>query len=136
MINSYNISLLSNNEKILFNINNKFFKKFNYNKEKFLNPKIKLLFEKINNNNYFIFKFYFLGKITLICDISNNKFLFKIKKKKILNIFFGKKKVESDNYLIIPLNSRNINISKYIYEYILLMLPFKRIDPKIKSLIY
>ncbi|WGH25785.1 MAG: YceD family protein [Candidatus Shikimatogenerans bostrichidophilus] len=135
--NIYNISLLSNNEKIKFYINKKFFKLFIYNEEDFLNPKINIFFEKKNINNIFIFKFNFIGVITLICDITYNKFIFKINKKKKLNIIFGKNKnEENDNYLILPFNYRKINISQYIYESIMLMLPLKKIDPKIKKIIY
>ncbi|WGH27168.1 MAG: YceD family protein [Candidatus Shikimatogenerans bostrichidophilus] len=133
----YNISLLNNNEKKIFNINNDFFKLFIYNKEEFFNPKIKLFFEKKNKNNNFIFNFHFIGKIILICDISNNKFKFKINKKKKLNIIFSNKKNEdNNNYLILPFNYKIINISQYIYENILLMIPLKKIDPKIKKIIY
>ncbi|MDH3005023.1 MAG: DUF177 domain-containing protein [Candidatus Shikimatogenerans sp. JK-2022] len=137
MINLYDISLLDNNEKFKFYINKKFFKLFiyNYNKEDFLNPKINILLVKKKKNNLFIFKFHFIGEITLICDISYNKFLFKINKKKILNIIFSNNKYidETENYLIIPLNYRKINIAQYIYDSIILMLPLKKIDPKIKN---
>ncbi|WGH25420.1 MAG: hypothetical protein NHF87_00345 [Candidatus Shikimatogenerans bostrichidophilus] len=132
----YDISLLSNYEKIKFYINKNFFKLFFYNKEEFLNPKINIFLEKKNNNNFFIFKFYFIGEITLRCDITYKKFIFKINKKKMLNIIFSNNKYvneESDNYLIIPLNSRKINIAKYIYESINFMVPFKKINPKIKK---
>ncbi|WGH28155.1 MAG: YceD family protein [Candidatus Shikimatogenerans bostrichidophilus] len=92
---------------------------------------------KKKKNNILIFKFHFLGKIILFCDITNNKYNFKINKKKKLKIIFSKKKQEyNDNYLILPLNYKIINISKYIYESILLMIPLKKIDPKIKKIIY
>ncbi|WGH26140.1 MAG: hypothetical protein NHF93_00335 [Candidatus Shikimatogenerans bostrichidophilus] len=132
--NIFDISLLSKDEKIKFYINKNFFKLFIYNKEDFLNPKINLILKKKNKNNLIILKFYFKGIITLFCDITNNKFIFKIKKKKKLNIMFGKKKIEEENnYLILPFYYKKINISKYIYESIILMLPFKKIDPKIKK---
>ncbi|WGH26674.1 MAG: hypothetical protein NHG02_00400 [Candidatus Shikimatogenerans bostrichidophilus] len=136
--NIYDISLLNDNEKKKFNINENFFKLFLYSKEKFLKPKIILFFKKKYINNFFIFKFFFKGKLILICDITYNKFLFKIKKKKKLKIIFSKnKKIEENNdILILPFFYKKINISKYIYESILLMLPFKRIDPKIKKKIY
>ncbi|WGH27684.1 MAG: hypothetical protein NHG11_00330 [Candidatus Shikimatogenerans bostrichidophilus] len=137
MKNIYDISLLNEYEKKKFYINKNFFKLFLYSKEEFLNPKIYLYFKKKYINNIFIFNFFFIGKLILICDITYNKYIFKINKKKKLNIIFGKKKIEeNNNYLILPFFYKKINISQYIYESILLMLPFKRIDPKIKKIIY
>ncbi|WGH25228.1 MAG: hypothetical protein NHF96_00330 [Candidatus Shikimatogenerans bostrichidophilus] len=136
--NIYDISLLSNYEKIKFYINKNFFKLFFYNKEEFLNPKINIFLEKKKNNNFFIFNFNFIGEITLKCDITYKKFIFKINKKKILNIIFSNNKYvneESDNFLIIPLNYRKINIAKYIYESINFMVPLKKINPEIKKYI-
>ncbi|MDH3004903.1 MAG: hypothetical protein NHG09_00410 [Candidatus Shikimatogenerans sp. JK-2022] len=78
----FNISLTKNYEKFFFHIDKNFFKLFVYNKEDFIKPNINILLIKKLINNYFIFKFYFLGNITLFCDLTFKKFIFKIKKKK------------------------------------------------------
>ncbi|WGH25048.1 MAG: DUF177 domain-containing protein [Candidatus Shikimatogenerans bostrichidophilus] len=138
-IEYYDVSLLSSSEKIKYFIDNNFFNLFlnKNNYVDYLNPKINILLKKNSNNNFFIFKFYFLGIITLICDITLNKFLFKIKKKTILNISFNKNfKEESGDYLVLPLYTRKVNIAQYLYDTIILMLPIKKIDPKIRKTIY
>ncbi|WGH25506.1 MAG: DUF177 domain-containing protein [Candidatus Shikimatogenerans bostrichidophilus] len=132
-IQNFNISLISNYDKKLFNINKKFFKLFVNNKEEFSNPKIKIILIKKKSNLGFIFKFHFIGSIKLICDISSKKFLFIINENKNLNIIFDKYlDLNNDKYIILPFNYRIINISQFIYDSIMLMLPLKKIDPTIK----
>ncbi|MDH3003739.1 MAG: hypothetical protein NHF95_00320 [Candidatus Shikimatogenerans sp. JK-2022] len=131
----FNISLIKDNEKKIFIINNSFFNNFlSYNHEIY-KIKIKIFFKKKKKKNIIIFNLHFIGKIILICDISNNKFILKINKKKKINILFKKKKKIYNNYFILPFNYNTINISKYIYESILLMIPLKKIDPKIQKII-
>ncbi|BDT61474.1 MAG: hypothetical protein RDO_0020 [Flavobacteriales endosymbiont of Rhyzopertha dominica] len=136
--NTFNISLINNNENFFFKINKNFFNLFKYNYNDFKNPNINIFLNKKYINNYFIFKFNFIGKITLFCDITYKKFNFKIKNKKILNIFFYNKKyiIENDNSFMLPYNYKIINISQYIYESILFMIPIKKIYPKIKKKLF
>ncbi|WGH24681.1 MAG: hypothetical protein NHF92_00330 [Candidatus Shikimatogenerans bostrichidophilus] len=137
ILKQFNISLLPNNESYRFFINNEFFKAFLIEEQEkdYLNPKINIIIKKKNKDSYILLNLYFYGKITLICDITLNKFLFKIDKKEKLNIHFSNYLIkESDNNIVIPLYTRNINIAQYIYDSIILMIPIKKIDPKIKKI--
>ncbi|WGH24865.1 MAG: YceD family protein [Candidatus Shikimatogenerans bostrichidophilus] len=135
ILKKFYISLLPNNENFKFFINSNFFKEFLKEEEDYLNPKINIIIKKKNKNSYIVLKIYFIGVITLICDITLNKFLFKINKKKKLNIFFSNNyNNKSDNNIFLPLNTIRINIAQYIYDSVILMLPIKKIHPKIKKI--
>ena len=50
-----------------------------------------------------------------------------------LIVKFGSSDYESDEILVIPEGSYQINVAQYIYEMIVLSLPIKRIHPGIKN---
>jgi len=77
------------------------------------------------------------GSIELICDRSLEPFDFPltIEEKHILK--FGDENEElTDEIEIISRHTATINVAQYIYEYIVLAIPMKKIHPKFESQVY
>jgi len=69
--------------------------------------------------------------IELICDRSLEKFVFPIKVAKTLIVKFGDHSEEIDeNMVVVSWDERLINLAQYIYEFIVVAVPMKRIHPK------
>ena len=71
------------------------------------------------------------GKIELVCDRSLELFDYPIKSKNELILKFGDEWEEiSEQITIIPRDSERINVAQFIYEFIGLSIPMKRLHPK------
>ena len=73
------------------------------------------------------------GKVTIPCDVSTELFEHEIKNENNLIVKFGSSDYESDDILVIPEGSYQINVAQHIYETIVLSLPLKKIHPGIKN---
>ncbi len=87
-----------------------------------------LLLEK--KSDMLVLDFSFRGFVDAICDRCMGEYPQNISSKKRLIIKFGGKYQEqSDEIIIIPESQQDINVSQYIYEFIHLSLPVKRLHP-------
>ncbi len=76
--------------------------------------------------------FQITAKVDLICDVSLKPYTQDVAVDKELIIKFGEEARElSDDVLVIPWETQHINIAEYIYEFLLLAVPMKRIHPDI-----
>lgn len=110
-----------------FKIDNAFFSKYEYfNTNKGL---LNLTVDMVKESNLMDFKFHFVGYIELVCDRCLDKFNLNIEKKSFrLIVNYGNKFEEiSDEIVTIPSNDASIDLGKYIYEFISLMLPIKKV---------
>ena len=74
------------------------------------------------------------GWVELACDRTLEKFNFDVKFEKPLFFKYGDTFEElSEDVIRIPSNLEAINFAQYIYEYIILSLPTKRLHPKFAS---
>jgi uncharacterized metal-binding protein YceD (DUF177 family) len=74
------------------------------------------------------------GKIELVCDRSLEKFDYPIQSKHELILKFGDEWQElSEQITIIPRDSERINVAQFIYEYIGLSVPMKKLHPKFQG---
>jgi uncharacterized metal-binding protein YceD (DUF177 family) len=71
------------------------------------------------------------GEVELICDRSLEPFDFKVKKKENLILKFGDEPGElTDEIEIIARDTQEINVAQYLYEFIVLAIPMKKIHPR------
>ena len=102
-------------------IDDKFFSSYDY----FETNKglVNLTIDMVKESNLIDIKFHFDGNIELLCDrCLDNDFRLIVK--------YGNEFEEiSDEIITIPNNEANIDLSQYIYEYINLMLPIKKVHP-------
>lgn len=76
------------------------------------------------------FKFHFEGYIEVKCDRCLDKFNLDVEGDFRLIVNYGSDFEEvSDEIITIPNNDANVDLSQFIYEYINLMLPIKKVHP-------
>lgn len=74
------------------------------------------------------------AKVELICDISVKPFWHEIKVEKDIMVKFGEEDEElSEDVIVIHWDSQFFNVAEYIYQFLLLSIPMKRIHPDIND---
>lgn len=75
--------------------------------------------------------FGFKGKAKLVCDRSLEPFEYPMKAAHKMVFKYGNEEAEvTDEIVIIPHNKASLNVGQYLYEFIGLALPMKRLHPK------
>lgn len=111
-----------------FLIDNNFFELFEYSeiKKGSINVKVEL----VKKLQLMELHFDINGNIDINCDRCLDNFLLPVSYKTILYVKTGDIFEEiDDNIIKIPYSENEINISQYIYEFINLSLPYRRVHP-------
>lgn len=81
-----------------------------------------------------LLEFQIEGKVNLQCDRCLDYFDYNLKGKERLIIKYGEEQYEeTDEILVIPSTFYEINISHYLYEFVILMLPMRKVHPEDKQ---
>lgn len=89
-----------------------------------------LVVDLIKESNLIDFRFHFTGTIEATCDRCLDRFTMKVENSFRLIVNYGLNYEEvSDEVITIPSSESNIDISQFIYEYVNLMFPIKRVHP-------
>lgn len=84
----------------------------------------------IKQERMLIFDFRISGAVEVTCDRCLDTFDQAVEGEERLIVKFGESwSEESDEVIIIPESEHQINLSQYLYEYISLLLPMKRVHP-------
>ncbi len=111
-----------------FAINKEFFDIYQYDDIYDANLKVHLNFNK--KSTFFELEFYVKGEVQVACDLTNELFQETMTSKLDLVVKFGNTyNDENIDILILPHGEYEIDVSKFIYEMIVLALPVKRIHP-------
>lgn len=90
--------------------------------------KIKIVMDK--SSTMLQFNFHIEGKVGLVCDRSLEPFEEPFKSEERLILKFGDRNEElSDEIVLINRNTNRVNMAGYIFEFIALALPYKKIHP-------
>ena len=93
------------------------------------NGKIDL--ELLKSDSFIELKFEIAGKVELVCDRSLEPFWYELKLNNKLLLKFGEDWEEiSDEILMMPRGEQTINVAQYIYEFIGVAIPMKKLHPK------
>lgn len=77
-----------------------------------------------------IFDFHFSGTLQLQCDRCLEDFVYEVDKKEQLIVQFGEKHEElSEDLLVIDSQEVEVDLKNYIYEYITIAIPYKKVHP-------
>ena len=115
-----------------FQINNTFFDRFDYNEYESSDIKVNLVLEKKSTMLELNFKHN--GTVNVPCDLTNELFDLPIKAKLKLVVQFGEEfNNDNEELLILPHGEFQIDVAQYIYEMIVLSVPFKRVHKGIKN---
>lgn len=110
-----------------FDITDEFFDEFEYSEIKRGNIKVELSFQK--QSAMFILVFHISGTVNVACDRCLDDFDLPINETYQLIVKMGNEALDSDEIISIPETETEIDIAPYIYEYIILSLPYRRIHP-------
>jgi uncharacterized metal-binding protein YceD (DUF177 family) len=111
-----------------YNISDEFFENFPFSEVIKGKLQVNVILEK--QERMLVFEFEIDGYANVMCDRCSGYYDQPVKGRKKLIVKFGEEKhEETDEILILPESQHQINISSFIYEYIILMLPYKRIHP-------
>jgi len=88
----------------------------------------------LKTDSFIELNFEILGKVELVCDRSLDLFWFNLHLKDKLLLKFGDDWEEiSDEILIMPRDEQTINVAQYIYEFIGIGVPMKKLHPRFEQ---
>ena len=115
-----------------FQVNNTFFSHFGY--DEFNNSDFKVITILEKKSNMLEINFSHKGTVNVPCDLTNEDFDLPVKGKMKLIVKFGEEfNDDNDEYIILPHEEFQVDVSQYIYEMIVLSIPSKRIHPGVKD---
>jgi uncharacterized metal-binding protein YceD (DUF177 family) len=134
--NEFNIpfsGLALGNHLFDFDIKDKFFEALEYSEIKKANIQVKL--DLLKQSTMLVLNFELIGSIHTNCDRCDEEFDLHISGKYKLIVKFSNTVEESDDDDIITLstNESEIDVSQFLYEYIILSIPARRVHPDTKS---
>ena len=134
-LREYNIDIfkLSNTtHEYSFVVENAFFECFENSLIEKGNAKIEVILTK--SETLISTQFQIKGEIELICDRSLEPFNQEIESTNNMLFKFGDTWEElSDEIVVIPRDQQRLNVSQFIYEFICLNIPMKKIHPKLRD---
>lgn len=112
-----------------FDIDDQFFEMF---EDSFISKgKLHVSLELDKSETMIIVDFIIKGNIELVCDRSLDEFNHGVFAERNLIFKFGEEFEEiSDEIVIIPKNTQQLDVSQYIYEFIGLSIPMKKLHPR------
>lgn len=115
-----------------YQIDDSFFEQFQFDEYQKVNVKVELVFHK--KSTMMELCFVHKGTVNVPCDVTGENFDLKIKGKYNLVIKFGEEfNNDNEELLILPHGEFQVDVSQYIYESIVLSVPFKRIHPGVED---
>ena len=134
-LKAYNISFVGlkiGKHHFDYQIDNTFFKEFDFDEFNAADVKVEVLLEK--KSTFLEFDFSAKGFVNINCDITNEPFDQQISDQLKLVVKFGDEfNNDNEEILILPHGEYELNIAQYIYELIVLSLPYKRVHPGIED---
>ena len=124
------VGLKEGNHLLEYQIDNTFFKIFNY--EEFNEASINVSVALEKKATFIKLIFSAKGFVNLLCDLSLEAYNQEIDTSLPLLIKFGEAfNDDNEEILILPQQAYEVNVAQYIYEMVILGLPSKRIHPKV-----
>ena len=115
-----------------YQIGDSFFEQFQFDEYQGVDVKVNMVLEKKNTIMELCFDH--KGTVNVPCDMTGEDFDLKVKGKFNLVVKFGEEfNNDNEELLILPHNEFQLNVSQYIYESIVLSVPFKRVHPGVKD---
>jgi len=123
------VGLSTGSHSFEFEIGRSFFESFEYFEN--VSGNVFVTLDLLKESNMLIFDFSIEGNFNLICDRCLGNFEQKIEGSNKLIVKFGESFIEeSEDIIIIPVNESRIDLKHYIFEYLSLLLPIKKVHPQ------
>lgn len=115
-----------------YQVSNAFFEIFDYDEYQNSDIKVNVVLDK--KSTLLELNFKHKGTVNVPCDLTGEDFDLPVKGKMKLIVRFGEEfNNDNEELLILPHGEFEVNIAQYIYEMIVLSVPFKRVHPGIKD---
>ena len=114
-----------------YEIGNSFFEEIEYSEIKKGSLIVTLTLNK--QSMMLVLHFSLRGTVNVPCDRCNEDFDLELESNHELGIKIGEDGVLDDDVVTISINETELHVAEYIYEYILLSLPIKRVHPNNKK---
>jgi len=115
-----------------YQIDNDFFNLFEFDEYNSVDIAAKVLLEK--KSTMLELRFQHKGTVNVPCDLTNEDFDLPVKGELSLLVKFGDEyNDENDAFVILPHGEFQMSIAQYLYEMIILSVPYKRIHPGVKD---
>jgi uncharacterized metal-binding protein YceD (DUF177 family) len=115
-----------------YQVDRKFFEHFDFREYNDVAIKVEVILEKKSTMLELHIKH--KGTVNVPCDVTNEDFDLPVKGKLNLIVKFGEVfNNENEELLILPHGEFQVDVSQYIYELIVLSVPFKRVHPGVKE---
>ena len=112
-----------------FDVGDDFFEAFEYGMLERGDLKVELELQK--SETLVDLRFKIAGHVALTCDRSLEPFDYPMQLDEQMVLKYGEEAGEVDEHMeVIPWNTTNINISRYLYEMITVAIPMKRLHPR------
>lgn len=112
-----------------FQIRDEFFELFDYSLIDHGKLSVDILLDK--KTSFIALNFKINGVVELICDRSLDRFDYELNIENEMVLKYGDEALEvSDEVEIIPNNIQRVNVAKYIYEFISVSIPMKKLHPR------
>ncbi len=122
------VGLSTGSHSFKFEIDSSFFESFEYFEN--VSGNVFVTLGLLKEPNMLIFDFTIDGVFNLICDRCLGEFDQKIEGNNKLIVKFGDSFIEeSEDVIIIPVSESQIDLKQYIFEYLSLLLPIKKVHP-------
>lgn len=135
LLKSYDIDISKldlGQHEFQFQIEDEFFELFDYSLIDHGRLSVHIDLEKKTSFIALVFKIH--GSIKLICDRSLDSYDFELKTEKEMVLKYGIEAQElSDAIEIIPFNTQIINMARFVYEFISIEIPMKKLHPRYKD---
>ena len=132
-LKQFNISYVGLKEEshlFSYQIDNTFFKVFNF--DDFFDANIYITLQLEKKSTLLNLVFTADGTVNISCDVSGEPFDQKVEATLPLIVTFGSEfSDENEEVLVLPYSEFQINVAQYIYEMIVLAIPTKRVHPQV-----
>ena len=110
-----------------YQLEDAYFKAFDNNDVKGGNVRVRVSVNKISTDS-FVFRFEFEGHVKVICDLCLDDMSQSVKGEEELKVVFGSDyEDKGDNLIVIPEDKGVIDLSTFMYEFIILAVPIKHV---------
>ncbi len=111
-----------------FQIKDDFFREFFDGETEFSHADLKVIVHLLKDPTMLVFDFEIPGTVNLCCDRCLDDFRQPIEIRQKLIVKFGEEDLDDDDTMItLPRSEYEINLAPYIYDYIMLAIPMKRL---------
>ena len=125
-------SLKKGKQSLVIDIDDKFFAKFNF--FDFENVNLKVVVEIEKQETFINFSLLISGSVEVLCDLSIEKFKLPVQSNFNFTVKFGKVfESKNDELIILPIGTKDLDISQQIYETVILSIPERKVHPGVQN---